>query len=181
MSAGQDDTIALLEAARTGDADARNRVFERVFADLRGVAGRRLADEKDPPTSPTGLINRVVVKLAEGGRLDFHNRAELFAVFAMEMRRILIDEARRRRERTIMNTAELFEPDPFERFLELDEMLKRLRRTDDRAARVAELHWFGGLSSDVIAELHGVSERTVRRDLEVARTWLTRDQSDERA
>jgi len=85
------DTTVLLEAARQGDATARNVVFERVMAELRAVASNRLAGERHTPTSATGLVNRAAEKLLRGGRMNFNNRAELFAVFSMEMRRILVD------------------------------------------------------------------------------------------
>ena len=167
VSQRDSDTTVLLEAARQGDAAARNVVFERVMAELRAVASNRLAGEGHPPTSATGLVNRAAEKLLRVGRMNFKNRAELFAVFSMEMRRILVDEARRRRPRSALD-GEPPAPERSRDLLELDAVLERLGKQNERAARTAELHWFGGLSTRVIAELFECDERTVQRD--VART-----------
>mgnify|MGYP006272153159 FL=1 len=99
------------------------------------MASNRLAGEGQPPTSATPLVNRAAEKLLRGGRMNFKNRAELFAVFSMEIRRILVDEARRRRPPAALD-GEPPAPERSRDLLELDAVLERLGKQNERAARL---------------------------------------------
>jgi RNA polymerase sigma factor (TIGR02999 family) len=111
---------------------------------------------------------------------EWESRAHFFAVASLLMRQILVDHARKRlagKRGGMQQQVALSEPllathqDPVE-VLALDQALSRFKKIDDRAAHILELHFFGGLSFDEIAQVLEVSTRTVKRDWSMARAWL---------
>jgi RNA polymerase sigma factor (TIGR02999 family) len=168
------EVTRLLAEARS-DPGARDEVFSLVMDELRAIARGRVAGEHSGGTVyPTALVNDVFLKLARNDRLEFRNRKELFGVFAIEMRRVLIDaaRARRRRGKTVSDVTEIAAAPKALDAAELDELLPGLKEAMPRAAEAVELHFFAGLPTAVVAETLGVDARTVRRDLNDARGWL---------
>ena len=128
----------------------------------------------------TALVNEVWIRLAGHTAIGWENRAHFFAVTSRLMREILVDYARRRnagkrggRRRQITLEDHLaVQPDQATEVLALDQALERLLQFDSRAARIVEMHFFGGLSFDDMGLVLGVSARTVKRDWRMARAWL---------
>ena len=126
---------------------------------------------------PSGLVNEAYLRLAGSPDLDWHSRAQFFAIAARVMRQVLVDHARRRQGRQAgglprdarrMPTAPAA---PLE-LLDLENALKELVVLDPRQARVVELRFFGGLDVEETADVMGLSARTVKREWQTARAWL---------
>jgi RNA polymerase sigma factor (TIGR02999 family) len=173
------EVTRLLQAVRAGDRAALDRVVPLVYDDLRRLARRHLAREHGARTlRPTDLVHEAYLKLA-GGEMGAADRAHFLAIAAHAMRQVLVDQARSRNaaKRGVgWNRATLtdniraadFEPDEL---IALDAAMERL---EPRQRQVVEFRFFGGMEESEIAEVLGVSDRTVRRDWVKARAWLYR-------
>lgn len=175
----------LLHAWREGDREALDRLIPLVHDELhRLAAGYMRGERPDHTLQTTALVNEAYLRLV-GADVDWRDRAHFFAVAATTMRRILVDHARARGRgkragvKISLDEAVLLTPDTSDEMLALDEAMTRLAERDERAARTVELHYFGGLTYDEIAEVVGVSAATVHRDLRLARAWLYREISSE--
>ena len=167
----------LLAAVRAGDAGAAEVIWPLVYQELRSMAERQLRRESgDPVLQPTVIVHEAYLKLA-GDVGAASNRAHFLAIAARAMRQVLVDEARRRQAHkrgggqlavTLSQGADALTCDP-ELLLLLNAALDKL---DPRQREIVELRFFGGLQEQEIAELLGVSDRTVRREWVKARAWL---------
>lgn len=167
----------LLAAVRAGDAQAAEVIWPLVYQELRSMAERQLRRESgDPVLQPTVIVHEAYLKLA-GDVGAASNRAHFLAIAARAMRQVLVDEARRRQAHkrgggqlaiTLSQGADALTCDP-ELLLLLNAALDKL---DARQREIVELRFFGGLQEQEIAELIGVSDRTVRREWVKARAWL---------
>ena len=180
------DITELLIAWRSGDRDALDRLFTRVYDELRRIAHRRLGRERDDHTlATTALVNEAYLKLVDQTRAHWSDRAHFFAVAATAMRRILVDHARQHRARKrgaapervklddeVLADAALVADQRADTLLALEDALTRLAEVDERVSRVVELRFFGGLSEEETAQALGVTPRTVERDWVKARGWL---------
>jgi RNA polymerase sigma factor (TIGR02999 family) len=156
--------------------------MELVYGELHRMASREMRRERGEHTlQPTALVNEAYLRLCGSAEQpNWNNRAHFFAVAAQQMRRILVDHARRvqtEKRGGGQLRLELLEVDGGtvrfdERFLAVDEAVTRLHALDERAAKVIELRFFGGLSEAEAAEALGISLATVKRDWDFARTWL---------
>lgn len=175
---------ALLERARRGDAAADAALFPLVYADLRRAAERLLASERRGHTfQPTDLVHEGYLKLAGGDGANAENRRHFVAIAARAMRQVLIDHARRRNaakrgagyvEVRITNADVGVDVD-IEELLALDDALERLGARNPRLPRVVEMRFFAGLNEEEIADVLGVTVRTVQRDWATARAWLYKE------
>lgn len=183
MSANSDsaDLTGLLLAWGGGDEDALAALVPRVHAELRHIAQRAMARERQDHTlEPTALVNEVYLRLVDMKRVQWNNRAHFFALSARLMRRILVDLARARDyqkrggglQTVCLDEAQAATPVRPDEIVALDEALERLAAMDERRSRVVELRFFGGLSVEETAEVLQVSRHTVMRDWTLARTWL---------
>jgi RNA polymerase sigma factor (TIGR02999 family) len=186
FSTSSADITRLLKAWSSGDQDALARLAERVYPELRIMARRYLKDERHSNTmQATALVNEVYLRLVDVARIEFHERAQFFAMAAQMMRRILVDAARARGAdkrggdalKVNLDETALLSSAPERSILALDEALTAFSRMAPRQARVVELRYFGGLSEDEIVETLKISPRTVRRDWDLARAWLLRELS----
>ncbi len=180
------DFTTLLIAWRNGDAAAGEEFAQLVYQELYRRARSYLAGERGYQTlSPTALVSETFTRLLGGAEIDWQCRAHFFVVASNQMRRILIDAARRRRARqqTYQHVAreqqieaEVARGKPAQEqhldLLALDEALTEFAKLDPRAARAVELRFFGGLTETEAAELLGLSVSTLKRDLDVAKGWL---------
>ena len=181
-----------LLAVRDGRAGAMERLMPLVYGELRAVARRRLRAERAGHTlTTTALVHEAWLRLADARRLDWEGRAQFFAIAARAMRRVLVDYARKhraqRRGRGIAPVslsaldspmgAALAEANSVRAkdLLALHDALERLSRLDPRLAAVVEQRFFAGLTVDEIAQLQGVTSRTVERQWSKARAWLAID------
>lgn len=183
MARDIDITGLLLEGSR-GEDDALRALLPVVYDDLRAIAHRRLRGERAGHTlNTTALVHEAYVRMVDQTRVQWRDRAHFFGVAAEAMRRILVDYARRRgaekrgagRDPLPLDDVEIAVVDRAEQLLALDAALDRLENVDARLARVVLYRFFGGLSEEEIAELVGVTARTVRRDWVKARGWLYRE------
>jgi RNA polymerase sigma factor (TIGR02999 family) len=179
----------LLRAWGAGDQAALNRLAPLVQEELHRVAHRYMRDEGPGHTlQTTALVNEAFVRLVEGAAVDWKDRAHFFAVSAQTMRRILVDSARARvtekrgggRPQLSLDEALDGQPARAGELVELDEALDELAELDPRKVRVVELRFFGGLSVEETAEVLKVSAKTVLRDWNMARAWLSRELSRKR-
>lgn len=155
---------------------AKPNIDTAIYTELRLLAAYYFRNERSGHTlQPTALVNEAFIKLSEGKPIELRDRAHFFAVAARQMRRILIDHARRRKalKRSDTLIAIPFQQAREEKLLIVDEALKELTDLDPRAAEVVELRVFGGLKENEIAETLGVSLATIKRDWSFARAWLT--------
>jgi RNA polymerase sigma factor (TIGR02999 family) len=169
----------LLDAAGRGDEAAQGRLFTLLYEELRRCAHRQLGGRGET-LSTTALVHETFVKLVAADTLRLESRRHFMALAARAMRQVLVDHARRagadkRGGGAAFVTLDDRVPDaPPEacEVLALDRALAELERVDARAARVVQLHFFGGLSFLSIAELEGLNERTIKRDWQAARLVL---------
>lgn len=178
-----------LAAARLGDRDAFNTVFSAVHAELRRLASaQKRRHSPDATLDTTALVHETYVKLALPKKLAVEDRGHFFALAARAMRQILVTSARKRQAqkrgggRPLSSVPEpggeaaLEAASPFHltELLAIHQSLDRLEELDPGLARLVELRFFAGLTEEEVAELRGVSSRTVRRDWQAARAFLLR-------
>lgn len=184
----QHEVTGILHEWSAGDAQAPERLMPFVYDELRRLARAFLARERGGHTlQPTALVNEAYLRLVDQTRVDWQNRAHFYAIAASMMRRVLIDHARAHATKKRGGAAIHFSLGDIQvplaeraaSFVALDEALQRLTLFDDRKCKIVELRFFGGLSDEEIAEVLGVSTRTVLRDWKKARLWLYRELSPE--
>ncbi|HEY3137974.1 MAG TPA: ECF-type sigma factor [Blastocatellia bacterium] len=178
--ASEDVTLLLLEW-RDGDESALDRLMPLVYDELRRLARRCLRRERAGHTmQTTTLVHEAYLRLVDASRVPWHDRAHFFAIAAKLMRRVLVDEARKRCykkrggefTRTLLNEVMMITPERSPDLIALDEGLDRLAKFAPRKCRVVELRFFGGLSMEETAEALGVSTDIVKREWRTAKLWL---------
>ena len=178
----------ILSAVREGDPHAASRLMPLVYEELRRLAAQQLAREPCGQTlQPTALVHEAYVRLVaspgrESGEQEPHwdNRGHFFAAAAEAMRRILIDNARRKqrpkhggdRRRVGGDIAAPQPAMPPEDLLALDEALDKLAKEEPDKAELVKLRFFAGLTMPEVAEVLGISLATAERHWSYARTWL---------
>ena len=168
-----------LERARAGDERALDAAYAAVYADLKRAARLQLRRERKP-FDTTVLVHEAYLRLADGTALASVDRNHLLALSARAMRQVLVDHARHAQAQKRGNgqtaltlTAAIgSEERAVVEVLALDELLGALHKVDARAAQIVELRYFGGYEETEIADLLGISYRTVRRDWRNARAFL---------
>ena len=175
------ETTELLRAWAGGDKSALDRLTPRIYEELRRLAGRLMQGERQGATmQATALVHEAFLKLIDVQAVDWQHKAHFFAVSARIMRRILLDQARRRlavKRGGPLVRVQLDEvPDVgsarANELIALDDALLALAETDQRKAQVVELRFFAGLSVEESAEALKVSPETIMRDWQFARAWL---------
>jgi RNA polymerase sigma factor (TIGR02999 family) len=175
------DVSALLRAWSDGDVDARGRVMEVVYQELRRRAAAYLRRERPGHTlQPTALVHEAYLRLVDQHAVAWQNRAQFFGVASQIMRRILVDRARARKTakrsgrwaRVTLDESVAEHPSRDVDLLDLDAALADLATFDARKSQVAELRFFGGLTLEETGHVLGLSVATVEREWQVARAWL---------
>lgn len=173
----------LLRASSHGDRSAEAELSSAVHGDLRRRAAAFLRRERpDHTLQPTALVNEAYLRLV-GQDGDWRNRSHFFGVVAQQMRRILVDHARKHRAaKRAGNEIRVSFRDALAAAAEqpgdlaaVDEALERLAGEYPRQARVVELRFFGGYTEQEIAGILAISVETVKRDWKFAKAWLSRD------
>jgi RNA polymerase sigma factor (TIGR02999 family) len=178
------DVTHILSAIEQGDPTAAEQLLPLVYEELRRLAAQRLAQEKPGQTlQGTALVHEAYLRLVDGGTAPHWNsRRHFFAAAAEAMRRILIEQARRRHaikrggqaDREVLDPAELAAPAPDEQLVAIHDALADLERTDSEAATLVKLRFFGGMTMTEAADALGVSVRTAQDIWAYARSWLHR-------
>jgi RNA polymerase sigma factor (TIGR02999 family) len=172
----------LLHRVNAGDEAARDALFAVLYQDLRKLARSRLR-QSEPITllNTTSLVHESYLRLLNARELEFADRGKFFAYAATVMRSIIVDEVRKRHAERRGGSAEHVELDTGaadglaqedEQIVRVHEALDELSALDPRLARVVEMRYFAGLGEVDIAAALGVTDRTVRRDWDKARTLL---------
>ena len=176
------DLTAILNEARSGDADARDRLVRAIYAELRRTAGGLMRRERPGHTlQTTALVHEALLRLLDGDTLaDVPTRRYLFAAAAQAMRQVLVDHARRRHARKregnrvrvpLDQVLAGFDQQGLD-VIALHEALEALARAHPRQAQVVDLRFFGGLTVPEVAAMLDVSDTTVESDWRFARAWL---------
>lgn len=180
--AGALEITQLLREWAGGNQQALNELTPLVYAELRRIAAGYLRHERPEGTlQPTVLVNEAYVRLVDQQNPTWRDRSHFYGVAAHLMREIMVDHARRRKagkraghivalEEVVMLPSERGSD-----LLALDCALNELEKVDARKCKAVELHYFGGLTTEEIAQTLDVSPVTVRRDLRVAEMWLYRE------
>ena len=173
-----------MKAWGSGDEAALGQLAEHVYPELRRMARRYMKDEFQGNTlQATALVHEVYLRLVDVTNVEWHARAQFFAIAAQMMRRILVDAARthgsRRRggtpDKVNLDDSAVLSPAPDRSILAVDEALTAFSQVAPRQARVVELRYFGGLTEEEIVAALDISPRTVRRDWNLAKAWLSRE------
>ena len=180
MSDASNITETLLDL-RQGRDGALDRLFDQVYPELKRIArGQRRRLRPGQTLDTTALVHETYFKFARHSNLELEDRAHFYAVAAKAMRQVLVDHARRatRQKRgggqAPVELAEGLAPDPtdLERILAVDQALSKLERYSERQALVVQYRFFVGLGEEEVAELLGVTSRTIRNEWTRARAWL---------
>ena len=181
-----ENVTQILNRIESGDPQAANQLLPLVYEELRKLAASRMSRESAGQTlQPTALVHEAFMRLVgnDAGQ-EWDNRGHFFAAAAEAMRRILIDNARRRNSlkqggdkarHDIRDDDAVLNPDDSETLLALDEALTRLAAADPELARMVKLRYFTGLTIEETAKVLGVSPRTTKRNWAYARAWLKRE------
>ena len=171
----------VLQAIQRGDGRASGELLPLVYEELRRLASMRMAQEMAGQTlQATALVHEAWLRMVGDGDRTWQNRAHFFGAAAEAMRRILVENARRKSRlkrgggqvRLDIEKVDLAAATPDDKVLLMDEALQQLQAEDAEKARIVVLKFFGGMSGAAIAEMLGVTERTVERQWAFAKAWL---------
>ncbi len=185
------DVTQLLMAIERGDTKAADDLLPVVYHELRALAAQKLRREPPGQTlQATALVHEAYLRLVDPDRArGWDGQRHFFAAAARAMRRILVENARRKRrlkqggnyQRVELSDCAISSAPPREDLLALDEGLEQLAPINAEAAELVNLHVFSGLTVEQAAEILGISARSAYRRWEFARAWLYRHIRDESA
>ncbi|REJ94870.1 MAG: RNA polymerase subunit sigma [Planctomycetota bacterium] len=183
------DVTQILQQIESGNLTGAERLLPLVYDELRRLAAQRLTNEKPGQTlQATALVHEAYVRLVDvEAPQNWDSRQHFFSAAAEAMRRILVENARRKRtlraggdyQRQEFIEDEIALPSPPDELLALDEALEHLNAKDSRKAKLVELRYFGGLTIAEAADCLGVSVATAERDWTYAKAWLRRQIADD--
>lgn len=171
---------------RGGNNDALNQLMPLVYDELRDLAKRYMRRENSSHTLQTNaLVNEAYLRLVNQQAVDWQNRAHFFAIAAQVMRHLLVDHARSKQYakrgggavQVTLDEGLVVSDESSVELLALHQALERMEKMDDRKSKIVELRYFGGLSTEEVAEVLGISEITVKREWAKAKAWLFRELS----
>lgn len=178
------DVTQILARIEAGDPSATDELLPLLYEELRRLAAHRLAEEKPGQTlQATALVHEAYVRLIGGSNNQrWNSRGHFFAAAAEAMRRILVEQARRKNrvrhggelQRIDFDSGLQISDEADENLIALDEALQRLAIEESQAAEVVKLRYFAGLTIEEAASALGISVRTVNRHWAYARAWLFR-------
>jgi len=180
-----EDVAELLKAIEQEDPHAASHLLPLVYAELRRLAAQKLAGEAPGQTvQATALVHEAYLRLVGNGReQSWNSRGHFFAAAAEAMRRILIENARRKKglkhggdlSRRELDDERIIAPEPREDLVALDAALNKLAAGNRQAADLVQLRYFAGLTLPEAAQALGISPRTAGRLWTYARAWLRRE------
>jgi RNA polymerase sigma factor (TIGR02999 family) len=171
----------ILDRMDQGDPKAAEELLPLVYLELRKLAAVQMTQQPPGQTlQPTALVHEAWLKLAGGTSQVWNGRKHFFSTAAQAMRQILVDRARKKKaqrhggEYEILNAdaLEIVAPAPDEKLIQLDEALDQLAAVQPAKAEVVKLKFFAGLKEREIADLLGITERTVQRYWSYSQVWL---------
>ena len=173
----------LLVAWSSGDRTAIEPLITAVYAQLKRLARRQLAGDREQTLQPTALVHEAYITLIDQRAADWQNRAHFFAIAAQAMRRIILKAGRRRRaakrgggvSNLDIDDAAIPAGARAPELIALDEALTKLAEMDPRQSQIVELRYFGGLDVEETAAVVGVSAATIKREWRSAKAWLHKE------
>jgi RNA polymerase sigma factor (TIGR02999 family) len=178
------DVTQLLSAIDSGNPKAADELLPLVYEELRRLAAHKMANERPGQTlQATALVHEAWLRVAGSDRQQWRGREHFFSAAAEAMRRILVENARRKRrirhggglERVSLEAIDLPIARNDEKCLRVNEYLEQLTNEDPEKAQIVKLRVFAGLGVAEIAALLGCSDKTVQRHWNFAKAWLTRE------
>lgn len=178
------EVTRIINAIEQGDPQATEKLLPLVYEELRLLAAQKMAQEKPGQTfQATALVHEAYLRLVEGQEQSWNSRGHFFRAAAEAMRRILVENARRKkrlkrgggRERAILDETTTSVKAPNIDFVALDEALAKLEVDDPEKANVVKLRYFAGLTNGQAAEILNVSTATANRHWSYARSWLFKE------
>ena len=179
------DVTQILSAIEQGDQAAASELLPLVYDELRRLAASRMKQERSGQTlQPTALVHEAFLRLVGDNSKQWDGRGHFFAAAAEAMRRILIENARRKgrikrggelNRHDLDDNESITNPENVDDLLALDEALNKLAQQDSQLSKLVELRYFTGLTIEETAEVLGVSPRTTKRNWSYARAWLQRE------
>ncbi len=175
------DVTRILEAAQKGDPNAANELLPLVYDELCKLAVAKMALERpDQTLQPTALVHEAWLRLVGKQNPQWNGRAHFFGAAAEAMRRILIENARRKRAqrhgggqaKLDIQTIEVAEPAKHDELLAVSEALEKFTLRDKQKAELVKLRYFVGLTTEEAAEVLGISVPTADRWWNFSRAWL---------
>lgn len=178
------DVTRILSAIEQGDTRAIDRLLPLVYERLRALAAQRLAQERPGHTlQATALVHEAYIRLVGAESQNWSSRGHFFAAAAEAMRRILVENARRKkslkyggdRRKVDLDSNDIGIEAPSDDIVALDEALTKLNEEDHELAELVKLRCFAGLTLDQVAKIQGISRRTAGSYWSYARAWLRRE------
>jgi len=178
------DVTRILNAIEQGDAKAADELLPLVYEELRRLAAYKMSHEPPGQTlEATALVHEAYIRLVGSKVQDWSSRTHFFSAAAEAMRRILIENARRKRslkhggrfQRVDLDDVKVTIEDPSTSLIVLDEALTKLDQKDHELVELVKLRYFAGLTLEQVAKMRGVSSRTARSYWAYARAWLHRE------
>lgn len=175
------DVTRILQSMETGDAKAAGELLPLVYGELRKLAASKMARETPNQTlQPTALVHEAWLRLTGNENVKWNGRAHFFGAAAEAMRRILIDNARRKsarrhgggQQRVDMEEIDIAATAKDEEMLSINDALEEFAKLDKQKAELVKLRYFVGLTNEEAAEILGISAPTARRWWNYARAWL---------
>ena len=174
------DVTQLLAEVRKGNQASIDALFEKVYGELRRLAGDYFRRERpDHTMQPTALVHEAYVRLVGSDNVNWENRAHFFNVAAQVMRNLMVDHARKHKaekrgsgEKVSLDEAVSFSNERNIDLVALDDALARLASLDPQQACIVEMRFFGGLKIGEVAAILNISETTVSREWLKAKLWL---------
>ncbi len=184
MTSATHEVTKLLKDWGAGDESALDKLMPLVHDELHRLARQHMRREKPGHLLQTSaLVNEAYLRLVDASQVDWQNRAHFFGIAARLMRRILVDDARRRHRdkrggcaiQVPLDEAASQPQEQAANLVSLDDALKTLAKIDPRQSEIVELRFFGGMSIEETAEALKVSPATVSLDWTFARAWLRKE------
>jgi RNA polymerase sigma-70 factor, ECF subfamily len=171
----------LLQAWSKGDSQALDKLLPLVDYELRKIAHSYMNNEREGHTlQTTALINEALMRFLKSDKIDWHSRKHFYSIVSHRMRQVLVDHARaqttdkrgNRPERVDISVADRLSKEKSQDIVVLDAALTKLAQINERQARIVELRYFGGFTTEQVAQILNVSQATVEREWRLARAWL---------
>lgn len=175
------DVTRILNAIEQGDAKAADELLPLVYEELRRLAAHKMSREPAGQTlQATALVHEAYIRLVDSKAQNWNSRTNFFVAAAEAMRRILIENARRKQrlkrgghqEKVNLDDVDLAIEEPAEDIVALDEALEKLSLEDSAKATLVKLRYFAGLTTTQAANMLGISQATAERYWSYARVWL---------
>ena len=178
------EVTRIINAIQQGDKRAADKLLPLVYQELRQLAAQKMSHEPPGQTlQATALVHEAYLRLIGAEDQNWAGRTHFFCAAAEAMRRILIDNARKKkrlkrggdRKRVTLDDAEFAVEAPSDDLIALDEALEKLASIDKIKADLVKLRYFAGLTIEQVAELVGISQTTAKRHWRYTRAWLYRE------